>query len=65
MSRNGFERGRKLWLLALAVLLALTGTGLAGDDDAELRRIVEEQGRQIEELKRQIQEQKANPPAPH
>ena len=59
MARNSFVQRWKQYALPLAVLLAMAGVSGADDDTAELRRLVEEQGRQIEELKRQIQAQGA------
>jgi hypothetical protein len=45
------------------VVLASAGVSLAGENDADLRALIEQQGKQIEELKQQVQSQAA-PGAP-
>jgi hypothetical protein len=47
--------------LTCALFLAAAGVSRAGDSDADLRRMLEEQGRQIQELKRQLQAGSAQP----
>ncbi len=51
---GNFSRRWRGWL-GCAGLLALAGVGRAADPDANLRALVEQQGRQIEELRRQLQ----------
>jgi hypothetical protein len=57
---------RKYLAGACAALLVSTGTGRAQDKpdkDAELRRLIEEQGKQIQALKQQLEAQKTQPAA--
>src|SRR5262249_7877654 len=55
MSRYRMAGLRKQLALSCALLLAMAGLSRAGDNEAELRILLEQQGRQIEELKRQLQ----------
>lgn len=55
MIRDWLVGLRKQLALAGVVLLAGTGVARAGDNENELRALIEQQGKQIEELKKQIQ----------
>lgn len=55
MSRYWIAGLRKPLALSCAFLLATAGLSRAGDNDAELRSLLEQQGKQIEELKRQLE----------
>jgi hypothetical protein len=51
-------KGRRACLVGVcAALLAGAGVSRADDKDAELRKLIEEQGKQIQELKRQLEAQ--------
>jgi hypothetical protein len=64
MFGNWLAGFRKYAILTTAALLASAGLGRAGDDEAELRRLVEQQGKQIQELKKQLEAINAQTAAP-
>jgi hypothetical protein len=51
----GGLRHKLAW--SCVVVLASAGVSLAGENDADLRSLIEQQGKQIEELKQQLQSQ--------
>jgi hypothetical protein len=61
MSRTWLKGLRKYLLGTCAAFLVSTGVSRAQDKDADLRSLIEEQGRQIQELKKQLEEQKHYP----
>src|SRR6516162_2373036 len=54
---------RKYLLWTCAALLVSAGVSRAEDKDAELRALIQEQGRQIQELKKKLEEQQTQPVA--
>jgi hypothetical protein len=55
MARFGWSDFRKKLAWSCALLLTTAGVSRAGDNEGELRALLEQQGKQIEELKRQLQ----------
>src|SRR5215510_8483384 len=69
MARYWLASWRKRLAVTCAFVLATAGVSRAGDNDAELRALIEAQGKQIEALKQQLQTVKpaaegADPAAP-
>src|SRR6516165_3804866 len=69
MARYWLASWRKRLACSCAMFLAAAGVSRAGDNDAELRALIEAQGKQIEALKKQLQTVKpaaetADPAAP-
>src|SRR4029077_12344446 len=63
MIRDWLTGLRKYFAGACAALLVGAGVSRADDKDAELRALVEQQGKQIQELKRQLETEKTQPVA--
>ena len=61
MLRDWLSGIRRYCLLSGVVLVATAGLSRAGDNDAELRALIELQGRQIQELKQQVQANQVRP----
>jgi phosphate-selective porin OprO and OprP len=54
MLRGWLKGVRKYYVCACLILAAVTGTSKAGDDTADLRKLVEEQSKQIQALKERL-----------
>jgi hypothetical protein len=63
MAPSWFAQLRKPLAASCVALLATAGIGRAGDNETELRALLEQQGRQIQELQRQLQDVKIRPVA--
>jgi hypothetical protein len=58
---NWLKGMRRYAAFTCAMLLAAAGVSRAGDSDAELRAMIEEQGRQIQALKKQLEQGPVTP----